>query len=275
MTRPVPDNPSSRTVWMRVCLSLVAISVFSVAVPAGTVLPFDAPFVSSQQATSDRQADITVLEPGPAIERRLVRGDEHRYQLVLTTGEYLSVVVEQLGIDVVVQVRSPGDNAIADFQQEIRSRGEERVDVVDERDGTYTLLVKPGPGRAAPGSYTIRIADRRTATTADRAVQESRHARAAAARLEEAGRFAEARLMFERALQTVGGVRGSDDPYVTELVRDLAGNALEARDNARAEALYQRALAVLEDRGCRTSPDRHGAIAARAAIRAHRAASQG
>jgi CHAT domain-containing protein len=52
--------------------------------------------------------------------------------------------------------------------------------------------------------------------------------------------------MLGRALQLVEGVRGPDDLYVTELVGDLAGNALEARDNARAETLYQRALAVLQ-----------------------------
>jgi len=227
-------------------MAFAAVSTFSVVVPARTAPSLDAPFVSAQQASLESQADATRLEPGPAIERPMVRGEEHRYQLPLTTGEYVIVLVEQHGIDVVVQVRSPGDNAIADFQQEILKGGEERVEVVGDRDGPYTLVVKPAQGTVAPGSYSIRIADRRAATVADRAVQESRHVRVAAARLEEAGRFAEAGTMLGRALQLVEGVRGPDDLYVTELVGDLAGNALEARDNARAETLYQRALAVLQ-----------------------------
>ena len=44
---------------------------------------------------------------------------------------------------------------------------------------------------------------------------------------------------FERALTIAQQVRGPDDALVGMLVFELAGNALEARDDARAQSLYQ------------------------------------
>ena len=152
-----------------------------------------------------------VLEPSTAIERPLAPREEHRYQLAMTAGEFVSVIVEQRGIDVIVQARRPDGSAIADFQQEIRRQGEEQVDVVADADGTYILAVKAGPGIAS-GSYAIRVAGRRAATDADRSMQEARIASQGRRRqLEAAARLDEARSMFERALTIAEAVRGPDD----------------------------------------------------------------
>ena len=186
------------------------------------------------------------LEPGTVLERRLARGEEHRYHVALAPGDYVSVIVEQRGIDVVVETRDPADRSIADFQEEITSHGQEEAAVVAEAGGTYTLSIKPAAGITAAGAYAIRVASRHAATGADRSIQESRTLRSSAARSEAAGSFNEARLLLERALSIGEAVRGPDDAYVIAVVCDLAANALEARDTARAESLYQRALAVLD-----------------------------
>lgn len=191
---------------------------------------------------------ITVLEAGTPVDRELARGQEHLYQLSLTSDEYASVIVEQRGFDVVVQTRRPDGTAIADFQAEIRHDGEERVDIVAGAGGSYLLAVKPGPGLVS-GSYSMRLAGRRPAAEADRSMQDAWALRTAAVSLESSAKLGEARTLFERALAIVERARGPDDPLVGVLTFELAGNAIEARDDARAESLYQRAVAFFERSG--------------------------
>jgi CHAT domain-containing protein len=193
---------------------------------------------------AQNRPDAVTLEPGGAVERQLTRGQEHRYQIALTAGECANVVVEQLGIDIVVHARDPRGVLIADFQDEIRVRGHEPVEVVANADGIYTLAIHAGPGSVAPGSYAIRLIGRHPASDADRAIQESRTLRRSALGLQQAGTFDESRRQFERALQIAEGVRGSFDTYVAELLADLAAELLEMRDYAGSEQLFRRALTI-------------------------------
>jgi CHAT domain-containing protein/Tfp pilus assembly protein PilF len=190
--------------------------------------------------------DAMALDPGALILRHLSRGESHRYHLPLAAGDCARVVVEQKGIDVVVQVRDADDEEIDEFQEEIRPNGEEGVEVVAGRAGTYTLIVGAADASIAPGIYTIRLDSHHPATGADRLMQESRSLRTAATRLERSARFDEARSWFERALNAAADARGPDDAYVAMLTFDLAGNALERRDDARAQDLYRRAIETLD-----------------------------
>ena len=187
-----------------------------------------------------------LLEAGLPIERELGPRQEHLYRLALAKDEYVRVIVEQRGIDVIAQTRRPDGSVIANFQSEIRRQGEEQVDLVADTSGTYVVAITPGPGAVA-ASYAIRIEGRHAASEADRSLQEAQALRTAAVRFESVAQFAEARLRFERALAIVQTLRGDDDPLVGILAFELAGNALEARDDSRAGVLYQRALAILED----------------------------
>jgi CHAT domain-containing protein len=155
------------------------------------------------------------------------------------------VVIEQRGIDVVAQVRRPDGSAIADFQSEIRLNGAERVEIVADAGGTYVLAIRAGPGLSS-ASYAIRITGRRAATDADRSMQEARSLLTAGIGLKTVARQSEARTLLERALTIVEATRGPDDALLGMVVFELAGNALDARDDARAESLYQRAIAILE-----------------------------
>jgi CHAT domain-containing protein len=212
--------------------------------PGRTLLGVLCAALLATTGSAQNQPDDLTLEPGRAIERQLTRGEEHRYRIALTAGECVNVVVEQLGIDVIVHARDPGGALIADFQDEVRIRGHEPVEVVANANGAYTLTVHAAPGSVAPGVYAIRLIGRHPASDADRAIQESRTLRGAAARLQQAGTLDESKRQFERALQIAEGVRGPGDVYVAELLADLAANRLDARDYTGAEQLFRRALTI-------------------------------
>ena len=96
--------------------------------------------------------DVRLLEPGRPIERELAGGQSHSYQLTLAADQYLLVVVEQRGIDVVVQLLGPDDKQIMEFDSEIRDYGQEPVSQVAEVSGSYRLNLRAkhgdGAGRA-------------------------------------------------------------------------------------------------------------------------------
>src|SRR4051812_32820256 len=194
----------------------------------------------------EESGGATLLDSDALIVRHLSPGDVHRYDLPLAAAEFARVVVEQNGVDVVVQVRDVDEHEIEELQEEIRPRGEERVDVVAEKAGTYTLTVAAADGTIAPGIYTIRLDSHRPATSTDRLVQESRSLRTAATRLERAARFDEARSVFERALSLWRDALGTNHPYVGMLIFDLADNALERHDDSSAHSLYHQAIEIFD-----------------------------
>ena len=165
---------------------------------------------------------------------------------MLDANEHLRVRVDQRGIDLAVQVRDPGGATIGDFDHEFTAAGSEDVEVTSTSAGTYTLVIRPAAGAIGSGGFAIRVVDRRLATDADRAVQEARTLLVSAARLEDAGKLDDARVQFERALALGESAQGPNSPFVMVLVFDLAANALDRRDNARADLLLQRALTVLD-----------------------------
>ena len=191
--------------------------------------------------------DTTVLPPDQTVERTLTRGQEHRYQLALTAGECVRVIVEQRGIDVVVQARGPEDALLAEVQDEVTSRGLETVDLVADTDGTYTFAIAPAPGIIVPGSYAIRLDSRRAATAADRSAQDVRRLRTAATQRAEGDDLAGAASLLEQALTLAEGLRGPEDREVAGVAAQLADVYLDLRDTARAEPLYQRALGIMDD----------------------------
>src|SRR6185312_11262160 len=72
--------------------------------------------ISEQQTTGQesKQTEVRELKVSLPIEREIVGGDAHSYHVMLTMGQYLRVVVEQKGMDVVVTLFGPGGQKITE-----------------------------------------------------------------------------------------------------------------------------------------------------------------
>ena len=94
------------------------------------------PAQSSRDAgnKADDDKEALLLEPGKAIKRILAGADSHTYQIRLS--QFVKVIVEQQGIDVVAQLSGPGGEQIAEFDGEIRSRGQELAPFVAEAEAS-------------------------------------------------------------------------------------------------------------------------------------------
>lgn len=113
------------------------------------------------------------LRPGQPMAATLGPGEVHRYRLLsLRQGDLLRVVVEQQGIDVVVDLDDPAGHRVLEADRPINNHGPELVLAVAERAGDYWLVVR-GAEKVEPGRYVATIEALRPASPTDRRAAEA------------------------------------------------------------------------------------------------------
>jgi hypothetical protein len=122
--------------------------------------------VSNEWATT-AQAQTVSLQQGVSIERTLARGQSHSFNVSLEEDQYLELVVDQKGIDVVVRVFSPAGKMLGEFDSPNGTDGPENVSLISASSGAYRIHVSPlGEGEeVVPGRFEIRIVELRAATS--------------------------------------------------------------------------------------------------------------
>jgi tetratricopeptide (TPR) repeat protein len=205
--------------------------------------------VAKQEAA---QADVPELVVGTPQERELKGGERHVYRLVLAADQYLRLVVEQHGIDVVVRLFGPDGRQLVEMDSPTGTQGAETVSFIADVGGTYRVEIAPVEREAAPGRYIVRIEELRPATERDRT------------RLAAERAFAEANLLA--AQQRADSLRQAVVKYeeAARLYHTLGERAKEAvcllgagafshqlGDLRKALEYFSQALAIFRDVGDR------------------------
>jgi CHAT domain-containing protein/Tfp pilus assembly protein PilF len=109
----------------------------------------------TQQSTTG-QPDVRQLIPGAPIERELAGGQAHWYQITLAAGQYLRVIVDQRGIDVVLRLLDADGKELAKADREYEY-GLEPITFLAESPGVHRLEVGAAEKEAVAGRYEIRL----------------------------------------------------------------------------------------------------------------------
>jgi len=110
-------------------------------------------------------AQETTLQLGTPVGRKLGPNDTHAYSITLEENNYVQVVVEQRGIDLMVQVASPSGKSLGDFDSPNGNDGPENISFVAATAGTYRLTIAPlNRQDQTSGGYEIKIVELRQAT---------------------------------------------------------------------------------------------------------------
>jgi hypothetical protein len=115
-------------------------------------------------ATVAAQNTVTILEQGKPISRELTGTDKHQYQVKLSSGQLLKLIVEQNGVDAIVVVLDPSGKPILEEDSPTGIQGQEKVMFHAKASGTYRIEVLPFDKQAAAGRYDIKIEELRAAT---------------------------------------------------------------------------------------------------------------
>jgi CHAT domain-containing protein/tetratricopeptide (TPR) repeat protein len=112
--------------------------------------------------------DVRSLEEGKPIEREMLGGQSHSYQLNVVSGHYLSLMIEQKGIDVVVKLFAPDGKLLIEVDSPNGTQGPEPVRTIAEQTGAYRLEVSSLEKAARPGRYDVKLVELRLPTQQDR-----------------------------------------------------------------------------------------------------------
>src|SRR5438552_2861108 len=125
-------------------------------------------FLSSFSSAQNATPDMRQLEQGKPIERELAGGEVHAYSIQLKSGQFLSVIVDQRGIDVAVALLGPDGKQIEAIDSPNGTTGPEPVSVLAKVSGLYRIEVRSPDKRAHVGRYEVRIEVLHDATPEDK-----------------------------------------------------------------------------------------------------------
>jgi tetratricopeptide (TPR) repeat protein len=132
-------------------------------------------FLSCEREPSHPTPDAAPRPEGPTafplvesmpLDRHLSPGAAETFSLDLAPGDYAAVVVDQQGVDVVVEARGPTGALLMEVDSPNGREGPEPVYLVADAEGRYELEVEAGAG--SEGAYRITLAAQRSADEYDR-----------------------------------------------------------------------------------------------------------
>src|SRR5215510_5352175 len=94
---------------------------------------------ASEHGAAQSSQESISLELGKPVERELSGGQSHSYKITMISGQYLHIVVEQRGIDVVVVLFAPDGKKISEADSENFIEGSETLSVIAEASGAYLI----------------------------------------------------------------------------------------------------------------------------------------
>ena len=121
------------------------------------------PLVACVILTASAQSPNS-LQPGTPVERTLGPGQAHEFTVTLEANNFVQLVVEQRGIDVIVKVSSPAGKSIGEFDSPNGADGPEHVSFVGTAAGSYRIAVSPlDPHDGKTGRFEIKVLELREA----------------------------------------------------------------------------------------------------------------
>ncbi|HZS04655.1 MAG TPA: tetratricopeptide repeat protein, partial [Blastocatellia bacterium] len=199
-----------------------------------------------QDTVARKKQYAAVLEPGKPIERELAGGQSHSYQIRLTAGQYLHLVADQRGVDVVIVLFGPDGKKLIEVDSPNGMEGPELLLWITKSNGACRLKIHSPDKNAAAGRYEVRIVELRAATEADWALLEALRMSNESADLRNQGKYSEAVSLAEGALALREKTLGPSHLDVALALYDLASLYSDKGDNLKAEPLFRRALEIRE-----------------------------
>jgi erythromycin esterase len=111
---------------------------------------------------------IESLGKGAVVERALDANTAHDFSVRLSRGMSAELIVQQIGIDVVVEIRAPNGRLLEVVDSPTGRTGQERVEIVADAGGAFAIRVRAYDAREPAGRYRLTVASWRDARSTAR-----------------------------------------------------------------------------------------------------------
>jgi CHAT domain-containing protein/Tfp pilus assembly protein PilF len=219
-----------------------------IAIKAARRAPFpDSTEHALQNVGQGARVEETQLEVRKALVGKLLGTQNHVYRLELAEGQYARIIVKQIGVNIQVDVFGPDGKHIGRLDSELRSVGEEKLELVAETRGSYTVKIDNKRDAGVSGSYEICLEEVRTATPRERILQQAHSLQTEAFDLYRPRTdLDKARMLAERALQLFESVEGPEGGSVARALVTLAWIHNLRTHSETAQRMFDRALSIRE-----------------------------
>ena len=209
------------------------------------------PFLICVFLTANAQ---TPLQVGTPVERTIAPGQTQDFQITLEENNFVQLVVEQRGIDVIVKVFSPAGKPLGEYDSPNGNDGPEHVSFVSSAAGPYNIIVTPLYAEVPAGRYEIKVLEVRQANEQEIKAsqnQENVKAKGIALLAEMEGLIAEIKSPLTRIraqLQAAQLIWGSDEKRAARYFADATSGFKEyiASLDANSEKYPQQYQTVTE-----------------------------
>jgi len=197
------------------------------------------------QQTAQDSKPPAILEPtvGAQVERELKAGEMHAYIVRLTSGQYLHVVVEQKGIDVVVRLFGPDRQKLTEVDSPNGTQGPEPLSMIADVAGNYRLEVASVEEKTETGRYAVNVQELRASTPRDRDRIAAERALAEAERFRAQATAESFRKALEKLNEALPLWRGIEDQRnEANTLSQIGAIYFELSENQKALDYYSQAV---------------------------------
>ncbi len=238
--------------WTKTAAGLSLVLLVSVTAVARTGEPAGA--VGAPKGEQEiRPSEALELVPGKPIEREMKGGEAHSYRITVAAGQYVHVVVDQRGIDVVLVLYGPDGHKLLEMDSPNGTQVPEAASLVAQGSGTYRVGVRSLENDAPPGRYEVRVEPLRLATRQDKSRVAAERSFAEAAILKAQGTADGPRRAIVKYEEALGLWRGLKDRLRESYTLEYIGNTyMDLGDRKKALDYYNQALPTSRAAGDRS-----------------------
>lgn len=201
---------------------------------------------------AQERPEVTALELGKPIERELAGESAHSYSIRLAANQFLHIVVEQKGIDVVVTMFAPDGTKLAEVDSPNGTEGPEPIVIIADFAGDYRLEVRSLDKNAVAGRYQVKIEEIRAAQPQDKSRIAANQAFAEAEQLFYQGSAESRRKAIDKFQEALLLLRVINDSAKEAETLDRIAMVYEKfGDKDKALAYYNQALSLFRAIGDR------------------------
>jgi CHAT domain-containing protein len=219
-----------------------ALCVFVCAAVANSALipPLQVVSPAAHSLPETGQEPPVQVEAGKVIDREIAGNQSHAYQIAVPEGQCASLVVDQRGIDLAIEVLDPAGKVLVVYDSEKRRTGEEKFDILG--GGTVRFNVRSVYYGAEPARYQLQLAETRPAAEADRNSYQARLVGTQGDNANRAGNYDVALKLEAQALDLAQRSLSDDDPLVATITLHLALVTRTKGDYDKAGSLFRSAV---------------------------------
>lgn len=234
-----------QSVMLHLCALTISILLMNGKIALAQQQP--EPQADNTQSSAQTKIDETQsLIDNQVIERDLAGGEMHAYKMDLEVKQFVQLIVEQKGIDVVVTLFDADGKKLVERNAANGTQGAERLSIITGTAGGYRVEVKSLEKQAASGRYEIKIAEQRDVKAGDHDRFAASRARVEAQQLiskQTAESQRQALAKYEEALSLLRGI--GDQQEEAKVLNAIGLIHSSLGNHERALEYYQQALPIV------------------------------